>query len=47
MSASLWDSVEDPYALATDRSDEDALALALAGMPNWNPEQSLRYPTVN
>lgn len=28
--ASLSESVEDGYALAADRSDEDALALALA-----------------
>lgn len=30
LAASLWESVEDPYALAVDRSDEDAQALALA-----------------
>ncbi|MEY3896000.1 MAG: hypothetical protein RLZZ214_1520 [Verrucomicrobiota bacterium] len=30
LAASLWESVEDPYVLAADRSDEDALALALA-----------------
>lgn len=30
LSASPWESVEDPYAHAADRSDEDALALALA-----------------
>jgi len=30
LAASLWESVEDPYALAADRNDEDALALALA-----------------
>lgn len=30
LAASLWESVEDPYALTADRSDEDALALALA-----------------
>ena len=30
LAASLWESVEDPYALGADRSDEDALALALA-----------------
>lgn len=30
LAASLWESVEDPYALAADRSDEDALVLALA-----------------
>ena len=28
LAASLWESVEDPYALAADRSDEDAVALA-------------------
>lgn len=30
LAASLWESVEDPYALAGDPSDDDALALALA-----------------
>ena len=30
LAASLWESVEDPYVLAADRSDEDAIALALA-----------------
>ncbi len=30
LAASLWESIEDPYALAADRSDEDALAMALA-----------------
>ncbi len=30
LAASLWESVEDPYALAADRNDEDALTLALA-----------------
>jgi Putative addiction module component len=30
LAASLWESVENPYALAADRSDQDALALALA-----------------
>lgn len=30
LAASLWESVEDPYVLAADLSDEDALALALA-----------------
>jgi putative addiction module component (TIGR02574 family) len=30
LAASLWESVEDPYFVAADRSDEDALALALA-----------------
>ena len=29
LAASLWESVKDPYALASDRSDEDAVALAL------------------
>ncbi|MEO5716215.1 MAG: addiction module protein [Luteolibacter sp.] len=30
LAASLWESLEDPNALAADRSDEDALALAMA-----------------
>jgi putative addiction module component (TIGR02574 family) len=30
LAASLWESIEDPYALAIDQSDEDAVALALA-----------------
>ncbi len=30
LAASLWEIVDDPYTLAADRSDEDALALALA-----------------
>lgn len=30
LAASLWESIEDPYVLAADRSDEDAIALALA-----------------
>jgi hypothetical protein len=30
LAASLWESVEVPYALAADRSDEETLALALA-----------------
>jgi hypothetical protein len=30
LAASLWESVEDPYSLTADRSDEDALALAMA-----------------
>jgi hypothetical protein len=30
LAASLWESVEDPYVLAADRSDEDAITLALA-----------------
>ena len=30
LAASLWESVEDPYAVAADRSDEDAISLALA-----------------
>ena len=25
-----WESIEDPYVLAVDRSDEDAIVLALA-----------------
>lgn len=29
LAASLWESVEDPYELAADRSDEEAIALAL------------------
>jgi hypothetical protein len=29
LAATLWESVEDPYALAADRRDEEALALAL------------------
>lgn len=30
LAASLWESLENPYALAADRDDEDAIALALA-----------------
>ena len=30
LAASLWESIEDPYALTIDQSDEDAVALALA-----------------
>ncbi len=30
LAASLWESIEDPYSLAAGRSDEDAIALALA-----------------
>jgi putative addiction module component (TIGR02574 family) len=30
LAASLWESIEDPYLLAADRSDEEAIALALA-----------------
>lgn len=30
LAASLWESIEDPYVLAADRSDEDVIALALA-----------------
>jgi len=30
LAASLWESAGDPYALAAERSDEDALAWALA-----------------
>jgi putative addiction module component (TIGR02574 family) len=30
LAASLWESVEDPYVLAADRSDDDAITLALA-----------------
>jgi len=29
LAASLWESIEDPYILAVDRSDEDAITLAL------------------
>ena len=28
LAASLWESSEDPYAFAADRSDEDAIILA-------------------
>ena len=30
LAASLWDSIEDPYSLAADRDDEEAIVLALA-----------------
>lgn len=30
LAASLWESIDDPYSLAIDQGDEDALALALA-----------------
>jgi putative addiction module component (TIGR02574 family) len=30
LAASLWESIEDPYILESDRSDENALNLALA-----------------
>ena len=30
LAASLWASIEDPFEIAAVRSDEDALALALA-----------------
>ncbi len=30
LAISLWESIEDPYRLAADRSDEEAIALALA-----------------
>ena len=30
LAASLWDSIEDPYWLAADRSDEEAISLALS-----------------
>lgn len=29
LAASLWESIEDPYELAVERNEEDALALAL------------------
>lgn len=29
LAASLWESIGDPYVLAADRSDEEAVALAL------------------
>ena len=28
--ASLWERIEDPYQLAADRGDDDAITLALA-----------------
>lgn len=30
LAASLWDSIEDPYWLAADRSDGEAISLALS-----------------
>ena len=30
LASTLWQSIEDPYVLAADRSDEDAIALAIA-----------------
>lgn len=30
LAAALWDSIGDPYLLAADRSDEEAIVLALA-----------------
>ena len=30
LATSLWESIEDPYVLAADRTDEDAIVLALA-----------------
>jgi putative addiction module component (TIGR02574 family) len=30
LAASLWDSIEDPYALSVERNDEDAIVLALS-----------------
>ena len=30
LAASLWDSIVDPYELAANRSDEDAIVLALS-----------------
>ena len=29
MTASLWESVEDPFEFAVERTDEDALSLAV------------------
>jgi len=29
LAASLWESIEDPFKLAVERSDEDAIALAI------------------
>jgi hypothetical protein len=29
LAASLWESIEDPYLLAPDRSEEETIALAL------------------
>lgn len=30
LAASLWESIADPYAVSSDRSDEEVIALALA-----------------
>ena len=30
LASTLWQIIEDPYVLAADRSDEDAIALALS-----------------
>lgn len=30
LAASLWESIEDPYTLSADMSDEDAIALSLS-----------------
>lgn len=30
LAASLWESIEDPYALMAERGDEEAIALAVA-----------------
>ncbi len=30
LAASLWESIEDPYTLSAEMSDEEAVALALA-----------------
>jgi len=29
LAATLWDSIEDPYSLSADRSDQEAIALAI------------------
>lgn len=29
LAASLWESIDDPYVLAADRSDEEAITMAL------------------
>ena len=30
LAASLWESIEDPYTLSADMSDEDAIELAIS-----------------
>lgn len=30
LAASLWESIEDPYTVSADRSDDEAIALAIA-----------------